>query len=435
MYHHVKKLMYTVRVDEPDPKFGNMLLEQFGGANGELAAAMQYSVQGLNCEDPARKDLLMDIGTEELSHLEVVGTLARLHLAPMKFKREFAEADPLIAIAGGGGVNLFNSMGDPWTADYLKVTGELDVDLRSNIAAEARAKIVYERLINFCNDVGTKDALQFLMTREITHMKAFAAALDSLGKDRFSIGKIAPSAPLVNQYFNDSTGEGEHGEIDTTGPWNEGGDLQIVESPAFQGLNGKSDGAHIESEASGESDAEAIRELLVDQMRDLLHAEKQLVKALPKMVKAANTKALGTLFEQHLQETEAQVERLNEGLKLLDAQIRAKTCKGMMGLLEEGDEVIADGKKKDEAGADLALIGAAQKVEHYEIAGYTTARNLAQQLKMPALVQLLQLTLAEEENADQLLNQVARPLMSAARMPLVVEGFGNGKVAAAYTRK
>jgi Mn-containing catalase len=172
MYHHVKKLMYTVRVDEPDPKFGNMLLEQFGGANGELAAAMQYSVQGLNCEDPARKDLLMDIGTEELSHLEVVGTLARLHLAPMKFKREYAEADPLIAIAGGGGVNLFNSMGDPWTADYLKVTGELDVDLRSNIAAEARAKIVYERLINFCDDVGTKDALQFLMTREITHMKA-----------------------------------------------------------------------------------------------------------------------------------------------------------------------------------------------------------------------------------------------------------------------
>src|SRR3954470_21012013 len=82
MYHHVKKLMFTVRVDEPDPRFGNMLLEQFGGANGELAAAMQYSIQGLNCEDPDRKDLLMDIGTEELSHLEVVGTLARMHLSP-----------------------------------------------------------------------------------------------------------------------------------------------------------------------------------------------------------------------------------------------------------------------------------------------------------------------------------------------------------------
>ena len=85
---------------------------------------------------------------------------------------------------------LFNSMGDPWTADYLKITGELDVDLRSNIAAEARAKIVYERLIDFCDDPGTIDALQFLMTREITHMKAFTAALESMGKPIFSIGRF-----------------------------------------------------------------------------------------------------------------------------------------------------------------------------------------------------------------------------------------------------
>jgi Mn-containing catalase len=226
--------MYTVRVDTPDPKFGNMLLEQFGGANGELAAAMQYSIQGLNCDDPARKDMLMDIGTEELSHLEIVGTLARMHLKPMKTSRKAAETDPLIAIAGGGGVGLCNSMGDAWTADYLKITGELDVDLRSNIAAEARAKIVYERLINFCDDPGTKDALQFLMTREITHMKAFTAALESMGKDRFSIGQIAPTAGLVDQYFNDSTGVGDPGNRDERGPWNEGGDWEYVQAPAFQ---------------------------------------------------------------------------------------------------------------------------------------------------------------------------------------------------------
>ena len=120
----------------------------------------------------------------------------------------------LIAIAGGGGVSLFNSQGNPWTADYLKITGELDVDLRSNIAAEARAKIVYERLINFTDDAGTKDALQFLMTREITHMKAFMPALESMGKDPFSIGKIPPTPGLVDQYFNDSTGEGDNGETD-----------------------------------------------------------------------------------------------------------------------------------------------------------------------------------------------------------------------------
>lgn len=236
MYHHVKKLMYTVRVDQPDPNFGNMLLEQFGGANGELAAAMQYSIQGINCEDPARKDLLMDIGTEELSHLEVIGTLARLHLRPLKSSTSATQADPLIAIAGGGGVALCNSMGAAWTADYLKVTGELDVDLRSNIAAEARAKIVYERLIDHCDDAGTKDALQFLMTREITHMKAFMAALESMGKDPLSVGQIPPTPELVNQYFNDSTGEGDFGEQDATGPWNQSDGWKIVEAPALQVL-------------------------------------------------------------------------------------------------------------------------------------------------------------------------------------------------------
>jgi Mn-containing catalase len=228
MYHHVKKLMFTVRVDEPDPRFGNMLLEQFGGANGELAAAMQYSIQGLNCEDPDRKDLLMDIGTEELSHLEVVGTLARMHLKPAKFDREAAEADPLIAIAGGGGVNLFNSQGNAWTADYLKITGELDVDLRSNIAAEARAKIVYERLIGFTDDQGTKQALQFLMTREITHMRAFSAALASMEKPPFAIGTIAPTPGLVDQYVNASTGEGDISEDQQRAPWNHGSGLQLV---------------------------------------------------------------------------------------------------------------------------------------------------------------------------------------------------------------
>src|SRR3954449_5095772 len=341
MYHHIKKLMYTVRVDQPDPKFGNMLLEQFGGANGELAAAMQYSIQGLNCEDPARKDLLMDIGTEELSQLEIVGTLARMHLQPMKAFREAGEVDPLVAIAGGGGVCLFNSMGNPWTADYLKITGELDVDLRSNIAAEARAKIVYERLINFCEDVGTKDALQFLMTREITHMKAFAAALESMGKPRFSIGKIAPTAGLVDQFFNDSTGEGDYGEIDARGPWNEGDQWELVEAPAFHEFRETvTDSPSIHAESSEPTDVEMIQELLVDQLRDILHAEKQVQKALPKMVKAAHSRQLQQLFETHLEETELQIEppivqflqlsldnRLEECFGILGIQPRAKTCK------------------------------------------------------------------------------------------------------------
>jgi len=419
MYHHVKKLMFTVRVDEPDVRFGNMLLEQFGGANGELAAAMQYSIQGLNCEDPERKDLLMDIGTEELSHLEVVGCLARMHLKPSKFDRQAAEADPLIAIAGGGGVNLFNSQGNPWTADYLKITGELDVDLRSNIAAEARAKIVYERLINFCDDAGSKDALQFLMTREITHMKAFAAALESMKKPAFSIGRIAPTPGLVNQFFNDSTGTGDEGEIDTRGPWNEGGDWEFVESPAFQQATDAP--SSIRTESSPPTAPDGLDELLVDELRDILHAEKQLTKALPKMAKAARFDRLRELFELHLQETELQIERINECFELLGVSARAKPCKGMMGLVEEGQEVMAAAEGKDDAAADLALIGAAQRVEHYEISGYTTAKNLAQQLRHSAVVALLAKSLAEEENSDQLLNQVARTLMSVARMPEAIE--------------
>jgi Mn-containing catalase len=235
MYHHVKKLMYDVNVGTPDVRFGTMLLEQFGGANGELAAAMQYTVQGWSCDDPERKDLLMDIGTEEISHLEVVSALIRMHLTPMKKKMENAEQDPLVAVAGGGGLNLYNSMGSAWTADYLKVSGELDVDLRNNIAAEARAKITYERLMNLTDDRGTKDALQFLMTREITHMKAFSAALDSLGKDPFSIGKLAPTVGLVDQYFNESTGSDPKGAKglgkDGVGEWIGMYGLKVVEKP------------------------------------------------------------------------------------------------------------------------------------------------------------------------------------------------------------
>ena len=237
MYHHVKQLMYTVRVDNPDPAFGNMLLEQFGGANGELAAAMQYSIQGLNSDDPKMKDMLMDVGTEELSHLEVIGTLTKMHLKPMKEKAQEAEANPLIAIVGGGGVDLRNSVGNPWTADYLKISGQPEVDLRNNIAAEARAKITYERLMQFTSDAGSLEALQFLMSREITHMKVFMLALDSLGLDPLTVGKKPPTPDLVNAYFNESTGKGDAG-TDSTGPWNTEEGMHIVENEAFQKMMG-----------------------------------------------------------------------------------------------------------------------------------------------------------------------------------------------------
>jgi len=261
-----------------------------------------------------------------------------------------------------------------------------------------------------------------LETREITHMRAFSLALESMGKPPFSIGKIAPTPKLVDQFFNDSTGEGDHGEVDARGPWNEGEPWEFVESPAFQDLNGtETDAPSIHAESSDPTDSEPLQELLVDQLRDILHAEKQLLKALPKMAKAARSTQLKALFQTRLEETEGQVERLNESLQLLGAPARAKPCKGMAGLVEEGEEVMTDGKKKDAAPADLALIGAAQRVEHYEIAAYTTARNLALQLREPAIVQLLTQSLGEEQNAGQLLDQVAQPLMSIAKMPASIE--------------
>jgi Mn-containing catalase len=164
-------------------------------------------------------------------------------------------------------------------------------------------------------------------------------------------------------------------------------------------------GTSIVAESSPLKSPLSFDELLIDQLRDILHAEKQLTKALPKMVEAARYDQLRELFEIHLAETESQIQRLNECFELLGKTPRAKPCKGMLGLVEEGQEVMEEFAKKDDA---LALIGAAQRVEHYEISGYTAARNLAQQLRHTAVVVLLSKSLAEEENADQLLNQVAR---------------------------
>jgi Mn-containing catalase len=159
---------------------------------------------------------------------------------------------------------------------------------------------------------------------------------------------------------------------------------------------------------------ELLRELLAEELKDLLHAESQLVKALPKMAKAAKDSDLKTAFEDHLEQTKGHVERLKEVFELLDEKPKAKPCKGMAGLVEEGQEVITDGKEMEEAPADLALIGAAQRVEHYEIAAYGTARAIAEQMERRDIVKLLSLTLAEEEKADQLLTKLAQPLLEEA---------------------
>lgn len=159
---------------------------------------------------------------------------------------------------------------------------------------------------------------------------------------------------------------------------------------------------------------ELLQELLTEELKDLLSAESQLVKALPKMAKASKDADLRQAFEEHLEQTKGHVERLKQVFELLEEKPKAKPCKGMAGLVEEGQEVITEGKQMEEAPADLALIGAAQRVEHYEIAAYGTARAIAEQMSRKDIVKLLSATLAEEEKADQLLTKLARPLLEEA---------------------
>jgi manganese catalase len=157
-----------------------------------------------------------------------------------------------------------------------------------------------------------------------------------------------------------------------------------------------------------------LQELLTEELKDLLHAENQLVKALPKMAKAAKDPELKSAFQDHLEQTKEHVERLKQAFEMLEEKPRAKVCKGMAGLVEEGQEIITERKQMEEASADLALIGAAQRVEHYEIAAYGTARAIAEQMNRQDIVKLLSQTLAEEEKADQLLTQVGQPLLEQA---------------------
>ena len=240
MFLHNKRLQYTVRVAQPNPGLANLLLEQFGGAQGELAAAARYFTQALAEEDPGRKDLLMDIATEELSHLEIVGSIivmlnrgAKGQLAEgVQEEGELYRAingagndSHITSLLYGAGAPLVNSAGVPWTAAYVDSITEPTADFRSNIAAEARAKIVYERLMNVVDDPGIKDALGFLMTREIAHQKSFEKALHSI-QPNFPQGKLPGMPEFTNKYFNMS-----QGEPNLRGPWNQGDEWEYVETP------------------------------------------------------------------------------------------------------------------------------------------------------------------------------------------------------------
>lgn len=240
MFIHNKRLQYTVRVAGPNPGLANLMLEQFGGPQGELGAACRYFTQAVAEDDPGRKDLMFDIATEELSHLEIIGSIvAMLNKGAKGQLAEAVESEAelyrsmtgggndshITSLLYGGGPALTNSAGVPFTAACIDTIGEPTADLRSNIAAEARAKIVYERLISVTDDPGIRDTLGFLMTREIAHQKSFEKALHAI-QPNFPQGKLPGVPEFTSVYYNMSKGEGE-----MRGPWNEGGDWDFVADP------------------------------------------------------------------------------------------------------------------------------------------------------------------------------------------------------------
>jgi len=250
MFYHVKDLQFNARVSKPDPAFATLLLEQFGGANGELAAALRYFGQAFGAKNPFpdKYDLLMDIATEEFSHLEIVGATIQMLLTGIngelknaadnseimkllngKAAKEEVIHQGMVApqfLVGSAGTPCYtNSQGIPWTAAYINgdAQGDLSADLRSDIAAETRAKMVYEYLLQFTNDPYVKETLHFLMAREVAHYQMFEAALSTI-QPNFPPGVLQSDPRFSNVYFNMSMGN------DFTGPWNEGKTTQLGET-------------------------------------------------------------------------------------------------------------------------------------------------------------------------------------------------------------
>jgi Mn-containing catalase len=247
MFHHVKELQFNARVSRPDPRFARLLLEQFGGANGELKAAMQYFTQAFSCKQPFpdKYDMLMDIGTEEFSHLEIVGATIQMLLSGVNGElKQAAERDDITTLLDGkaakedyiheaminphfyaltgGGPAVTDSNGIPWSGAYVNANGDPTVDMRSNMAAESRAKIVYEYLMKYTDDPYVKETLTFLMTREVAHYQMFEAALNTI-QPNFPPGILQSDPRHSNTYYNMSDGE------TVRGPWNEGISSQLQE--------------------------------------------------------------------------------------------------------------------------------------------------------------------------------------------------------------
>lgn len=227
MFIHKSVLLHEVKVQKRDPVFAEKLLEQYGGATGELSAALTYLTQSYHTEDAGIRDMLQDIGTEELGHLEMVAMLIEQHTAGAKQSLQDKAFQSTLFSIRGPGPHLVDSKGLTWDSRYVVEGGNTVRDLRADVSAEAGALNTYEQLIAMAEDEGTRKALVHLATREVSHTAMFMEALkklDALDKPLF--GDLKPDE-TVDLYFNLSSGPG----ADQRGPWNSEPKFKYIADP------------------------------------------------------------------------------------------------------------------------------------------------------------------------------------------------------------
>lgn len=228
MFFHDKRLQFKAKPDRPDPVYAKHLQEALGGQFGEISVMMQYLFQGWNCKGPQKyRDMLLDIGTEEIAHVEMLATMINwlLEGAPMSEKEAAANHNPAVAAVLGGqnpqhaivnglGAAPNDSVGFPWTARYIVSSGNLLADFRANLNAESQGRLQVARLYNMTDDRGVRDMLGFMLARDTMHQNQWIAAIADLDREGLETTPCPSTFPINNenrdvayQFWNMSAGE------------------------------------------------------------------------------------------------------------------------------------------------------------------------------------------------------------------------------------
>jgi Mn-containing catalase len=254
MFRHVHELQYEAKPDSPDPAFARRFQEVLGGKWGEMTVALQYLYQGWNCRLPGKyKDMLLDIGTEELAHVEMITTMIDrlLDVSPLSeddakgktLKAEWATSNPQHQIVNGGGAYPHDSNGVPWSGAFVTASGNLYADFMLNATAEMQGRLQVARLFHMTDDQGVRNLIRFLVTRDHMHQMQWLRALEELKSDgldavpvpaAFDLDEEIPE--LARLYVHASDGANA-----TDGAWAQGaaydgsGDITVEDEPAARG--------------------------------------------------------------------------------------------------------------------------------------------------------------------------------------------------------